>query len=67
MSIPDNYDMWVQHEAEKERLLELLPVCENRRCKKRIQDDYYFVIEGELLCEECAHERYRYRTEDYTG
>lgn len=40
-----------------------LPVCE--KCGERIRDDYYFEIEGEILCEECMIARHRRYVEDY--
>lgn len=40
-----------------------LPVCEE--CGNRINDDYYFDVDGELLCEDCMNKRYRKHTEDY--
>lgn len=55
------------YDRELERMLNRLPVCDNPRCKCRIQDDYYFEIEGEILCEDCMNERYRKRTEDYNA
>ncbi len=63
MNIPDNYDMWLAHEAEQERLLERLPVC--RRCGKRIQEEHYFYLEGRIYCEDCMNEKYRRHVEDY--
>ena len=48
-----------RHCDEQEQKLARLPVCENPRCKKRIQDDYYFYIDGEILCEDCMNSRYR--------
>ena len=65
MNIPDNYDQWLAHERQQERQLERLPVCENPKCKKRIQDEHFFKVEGEILCEECMISRYRKNTEDY--
>lgn len=65
MNIPDNYDLWEQHEREQERLLERLPVC--RRCNERIQDDEYYYIEGVILCEDCMKDKYLRRIEDYYG
>lgn len=53
----DRYDM-VQARRETR-----LPVCD--KCKKRIYDDIYFEIEGEILCEKCVHDRYARSTEDY--
>lgn len=61
--IPDNYDQWEAHDRYKESLLERLPVCDE--CGKRIQDDMYFDIDGEILCEKCITYKYGRRTEDY--
>lgn len=61
--IPDNYDQWAAHDRHKESLLELLPMCDE--CGKCIQDDMYFDIEGEILCEKCMVRKYGRRTEDY--
>lgn len=33
------------------------PVCE--RCGKHITDEYYFDIEGTILCEKCLNIEYR--------
>jgi formylmethanofuran dehydrogenase subunit E len=61
--MPDNYSQWEWHDREQERSLNLLPVCD--KCKERIDDDHYFYIHGEILCEDCMIERYRRNTEDY--
>lgn len=39
-----------------------LPVCD--KCHKRINDDYYFDIEGEILHEDCMNDKYRRSVED---
>ena len=65
MNIPDNYDQWEAHDRKQQQELEQLPVCEGHKCGKRIQDDMYFEIEGEILCEKCMIIRYGKRTEDY--
>ena len=65
MPIPDNYDLWEAHEAKQEAALARCPVCENRGCGKRIQDDFYFYIDGEIFCEDCMQDKYMLRTEDY--
>lgn len=67
MGIPDNYDIWEAHEIEMEKRLARLPICENPKCKKRIQDDEYFEIDGEILCRDCMEDRYMKYTEDYCG
>lgn len=40
-----------------------LPKCE--RCGKPIQDETYFYIDGEILCEKCMTDEYGRSTEDY--
>jgi hypothetical protein len=55
----DRYDM------EMERRRARLPQCEDKKCRHRtIDDDFYYDIEGEILCEECMKRRYRRYTED---
>jgi hypothetical protein len=63
MSIPDVYDLWEDHEREKEKLLEQLPNCEI--CGKIIQDDFYYEINDAIICEECLIDNHRKRTEDF--
>lgn len=48
---------------EQERKLEKLPLCDY--CGERIDDDYYFDIDGEFYHEKCLCEQYRKSTEDY--
>ena len=57
--IPDNYDMFLHREAKNRRLRERLPKCEEIKCGRYIDDDYYFLIDGEVLCENCMNRRYR--------
>lgn len=52
-----------RYDREQERQRERLPKCED--CGKRIDDDHYFEIDGEILCEDCVIRRYRKNTEDY--
>lgn len=65
MNIPDNYDIWNAHDIEKERMRARLPVCDNRKCRRHIDGDYFWEIEGDILCEKCMNERYRRSVEDY--
>ena len=51
MYCPDNYDQFLAHEARKEKLLELLPQCEE--CGTTIQDDFYYEINDTIKCERC--------------
>lgn len=61
----DPLDDFDRYDMEQARMEERLPVCENPKCKKRINDDFYFESDGEILCEECVNLRYRKYTEDY--
>jgi hypothetical protein len=56
---------FARHDMEQARKEARLPVCEEKKCRKRIHDDYYFEIDGEILCEDCMIRRYRKYTEDY--
>jgi formylmethanofuran dehydrogenase subunit E len=40
-----------------------LPQCED--CGKPIDDDIYYEVENEILCEKCLHDRYGRSTEDW--
>ena len=57
MGCPDNYDAFVQHDAQQERQLDRLPVCEY--CEHPIQDEYAYCIEGTWICTECMNEHFR--------
>lgn len=48
---------------EQDKLLKRLPKCD--RCKHRIQDDDYYYIDEETLCEGCVKEKYRKSVDDY--
>ena len=65
MYVPDNYDLWAKHDAEKEDALALLPVCSC--CDEYIQDEYCYQINGEIICEHCMVEYFRKDTEDLIG
>ncbi len=49
--------------AEQEEELKKLPVCDY--CKKPIQDDYLYDLEGDIICEACMNKHFRKHTEDY--
>lgn len=52
--IPDNYDLWEQHEAEQAEKLDKLPRCSE--CDEPIQSEYCYDINGEHICESCMSE-----------
>lgn len=57
MSIPDNYSQWEAHEREQEQRLAKRPVCDY--CQEHIQDDFYYEINGENICEHCLDQFFR--------
>jgi formylmethanofuran dehydrogenase subunit E len=63
MNIPDNYDRWKQYDAEQQEQLDKLPKCEH--CEEPIQSNYYFEIEGAIICEDCLNDNFRKDVEDY--
>lgn len=63
MPIPDAYDMWEANESRKEAWLNRQPICSH--CRKRIQDERLWDIEGELYHKECAEELYERNSENY--
>ena len=54
MCVPDNYDLFVAHEAEQERRMRRLPVC--CYCEERIQQAKAVCINGDWYCNECIEE-----------
>lgn len=60
MNIPDNYDLWEQHEAEKEKALADCYHCDY--CGQPIQEDYHYEINGDFLCKKCLD--YHFRKDD---
>lgn len=57
MNCPDNYSQWERHEAEQERWLAKLPVCDI--CDEPIQDDHYYLINGDNICPNCMETHFR--------
>ena len=53
----DRYDTYLAQQEAK------LPSCD--KCGKPINDDMYFEIGCEILCESCMHDEYGRSTEDY--
>lgn len=57
MNVPDNYDIYQSHQRSLDRELSRLPVC--AYCDNPIQDECYYEIEGETICEECLNANFR--------
>lgn len=51
VNIPDNYDVWLAHEEQKEQQLENLPVCVH--CEQPIQQETAVCLDGLYYCDEC--------------
>ena len=51
MNIPDNYDLWLDHEIRKEKLLERTPICSI--CEEHIQEEWAFEYDGKWICDDC--------------
>lgn len=49
----DNYAVWAAHEQDKERRLSRRPVC--AYCDQHIQEEFFFEIDCEMVCEECLN------------
>lgn len=56
----DDFHRW---DREQEEALKKLPIC--HKCRRRIQDDDLYDIEGEVLCESCMKDKYRRSVEEY--
>ena len=63
MGTTDNYSQWQDHERKQEAWLLKRPVC--CYCCEHIQDDYFYQINDEVMCQECLDSQFRKRTEDY--
>lgn len=61
MHIPDNFDQWRTHDIKQEAELQKLPECSN--CGDKIQSEYCFQINDEIICETCMKD-FRVHTED---
>lgn len=63
MNIPDVYDLWEQREAQQHRELMKRPICCD--CNEPIQDEHFYMINGDEICIDCMDTYYKKRTEDY--
>lgn len=59
----DVYDLWAAHDAEQEAELQKLPECEC--CGHHVQSDFYYLINDEVICEECLNQHFRKAVDDY--
>lgn len=54
---------FVTYDAEQEARRNRLPVCVY--CGNAIEDDHYFLINDEIICEECLESYFRHDVDDY--
>ena len=52
-----------RHDAEQEAQLKKTPVC--CYCDEHVQEEFYFEINGEVICETCMDRFFRKDVEDY--
>lgn len=57
MSIPDSYDIWLDHQARMDRRAAARPVCDS--CEAPIQEDYCYEVNGFRICPECMETFHR--------
>lgn len=55
--VPDNYDAFVEHDAEQQRWLATLPKCVE--CGDPIQDEVYYEIGNRCWCPSCMDDHRR--------
>ena len=63
--VPDNYDMWKEHDREQEEALEALPIC--CECGQAIQDEYCIHINDMAMHISCMEEYYKVPTTHLMG
>ena len=51
------------HEAEIEQLMERLPECSY--CGEKVQDEFLYCINDEIICNQCLNDNFRKETEYY--
>lgn len=60
----DPLDDFARHDRKQAERLRMFPVCSE--CGEAIQDEYFYLINGENICEDCMKE-YRKSVDDYAG
>ena len=54
---------FLRWDEEQNRQLERLPVCAD--CGEPVQDEHLYLINDEIICQECLVRYYRKSTDDY--
>lgn len=55
--ILDVYNLWEAQDIKKEQRLARLPQCEY--CGEHIQDEHYYEINCEIICEDCLNDNFK--------
>jgi len=63
MYVPDYLDLYKRYEEDQERRLKHRPVC--CICDEHVQDDFYYEINGEVVCRNCLEDHCKKYVEDY--
>lgn len=54
---------FARHDDEEQEFVKKLPVCAD--CGEPVMDDYYFLINDEVICPKCMDRNYRKWTDEY--
>ena len=52
-----------RYEAEQQRRLERYPKCDY--CDSHITDEFYYDLDGDIVCEDCLDRHFKKAVEDY--
>lgn len=55
-----DFNRW---DAAQQKKLSRLPVCEY--CGEPIQDEHFYLVNGEAICQDCLEREFKVRTDDY--
>lgn len=59
----DNYSQWEAKTRREEQWLEKRPVC--FYCGEPVQEDHYFDINDEVVCQDCLDAHFRKDIDEY--
>lgn len=61
----DMVDFFEAHDRKQQKRVRRLPVCDY--CNEPIQEDSFFEINDEFICEDCLEKFFRKVVDDYLG
>lgn len=59
----DNYSQWKLREQQHECWLKKRPLCDY--CEEHIQEEHFYLINGECICPDCMENNFKKWTEDF--